>query len=199
MSSSRRHSSVRSRSSSGEPRDEGLCFPSHALCPSGHELHGEAPRRLGGAAEHLFRSEEGPRALQPLSRRARAGGRARLRRHLGQRASPERLRADALAGRDGGGAVPAHQERQDRDPRQRLLPARASAHARRGARHDRLHHRRPADHRNGPRHRRGILFDGRQSGDLARALPGGARPRGGGVDQAWARSRSKASSTTSNT
>src|SRR5262249_58691629 len=45
--------------------------------------------RLGGVAEHLFRSEQGARALQPLSRRARARRRARLRRHLRQRASPE--------------------------------------------------------------------------------------------------------------
>ena len=49
---------------------------------SGHELHGKVPRRLGGAAEQLLRSEEGPRALQPLSRRARTVRRARLRRHL---------------------------------------------------------------------------------------------------------------------
>ena len=77
-----------------------------------------------------------------------------------------------------------HQAGQDRDPRQCLLPARASAQYRRGARHDRLHHRRAADHRHGARHRRRIFLDRRQPGVLARALSGGARPRGAGLDQA---------------
>ena len=170
----------------GKRRRENLHVSSDALCLSGHGLHGEVSRRLGGAAQHLFRSGEGARALQPLSRRARARGRARLRRHLRQRASPERLRPDAVAGRDGGGAVAAHQDRQDRDPRQRLLPARASAHARRGARHARLHHRRAADLRHGARHRRRILLDGRQPGVLPCALPGGARSRGAELDAARA-------------
>src|SRR5262245_49596596 len=118
-------------STCGSRRDESLHVSSHALCLFGHELHRQVSRRLGGFAEQLFRSEERARALQPLSRRARARRRARLRRHIGQRASPERLWADAIAGGDGGRARAPDQEREDRDPRQRLLPARAPAHARR--------------------------------------------------------------------
>src|SRR5262249_18313386 len=165
--------------------DESLHVSSHALCLSGHELQRQVSRRLGGPAEQLFRSEERARALQPLSRRARARRRARLRRHIGQRASPERLWVDALAGGDGGRALAPDQDREDRDSRQRLLPARASAHARRGARHARLHHRRAADHRHGAWHRRRILLDGLQSGVLARALPGSARSRGAKLDAPW--------------
>ena len=170
----------------GRRRDENLHVSSHALCLSGHGLRRQISRRLGGAAEHLFRSEEGARALQPLSRRARACRRARLRRHLRQRASPERLWADAVAGGHGRRAVAPHQERQDRDPGQRLLPARASAHAGGRARHARLHHRRAADQRHGARHRRRILLDGRQSGVLPCALPGGARSRRAELDAAGA-------------
>ena len=48
--------------------DESLHVPPDALRPSGHELYRKTPRRMGGAAEHLLRSEEGPRALQPLPR-----------------------------------------------------------------------------------------------------------------------------------
>ena len=121
--------------------------------------------------------------LYTLSRRTRTCRRARLRRNCRQRAPSERLRPDAFPRRDGGGAVATDQERQDRDPRQRFLPARASAHAGRRARHDRLHHRRPIDQRHGARHRRRVLLDGRQPGDLARALPGGPRSRGAGLDQ----------------
>ncbi len=61
--------------------------------------------------------------------------------------SPDRHRVRARA---------PHQALQDRDPRQRLLPARASAHARRRARDDRQHHRRAADHRLRARHRRRV-------------------------------------------
>ncbi len=179
-----RYSPLAIRAESGKRRDESLHVSSDALCASGHGLQGQIPRRLGGAAEQLLRPGEGARALQSLSRRAGAGGRARLRRHFGQRASPERLRPDAVAGGDGVGARAPHQEGEDRDPRQRLLPARASAHAGRGARHARLHHRRAADQRHGARHRRRILLDGRQSGVLARALPGGARPGGAELDAA---------------
>src|SRR6516225_4942556 len=169
-------------STCGSRRDESLHVSSHALCLFGHELHRQVSCRLGGLAEQLFRSEERARALQPLSRRARACRRARLRRHFGQRASPERLWADALAGGDGGCARAPDQEREDRDPRQRLLPARAPAHARRGARHARLHHGRAADHRHGARHRRRILLAGLQSCVLARALSGSARSRGAKLD-----------------
>src|SRR5262245_1759415 len=76
-------------------RDESLHVSSHALRLSGHGLHRQIPRRLGRAAQHVFRSEERTRALQPLSRRARARRRARFRRRLGQRAPSERLWADA--------------------------------------------------------------------------------------------------------
>ena len=106
------------------------------------QRQGQVPQRLGGAAQHLLRSAEGARALQPLSRRARALRRARLRRHLRQRAPPERLRADAVAGGDGVGAGAAHPRLPHRHPRQRLLPARASADPGRGARHARRDHRR---------------------------------------------------------
>src|SRR5262245_2247252 len=104
-------------------RDESLHVSSHALRLSGHGLYRQISRRLGRAAQHVFRSKEGTRALQPLSRRARACRRARFRRRLGQRAPPERLWADALAGGDGRRTLAPDQERQDRDPRQRLLPA----------------------------------------------------------------------------
>src|SRR5262249_16242451 len=76
-------------STCGSRRDESLHVSSHALRLFGHELHRQVSRRLGGLAEQLFRSEERARALQPLSRRARARGRARLRRHFGQRAPPD--------------------------------------------------------------------------------------------------------------
>src|SRR5215475_4741946 len=67
-------------STCGSRRDESLHVSSHALCLFGHELHRQVSRRLGGLAEQLFRSEERARALQPLSRRARARGRVATQR-----------------------------------------------------------------------------------------------------------------------
>ena len=62
----------------------------------------------------------------------------------------------------------------------------------------RQHHRRPAGRGLRARHRRRISLLGRQPGRVARPLPRGARPDHAGLDPARARSRSRASTITSN-
>ena len=110
--------------------------------------------------------------------------RGRLRRRLRQRAPPERLRHHADPQHHGGGARAPHQERQDRSARPCAAAAQQSAGGGRGIRHARQHHGRAAGRRLRARHRRGISFLRRQSGGIARALPGGARSHHPGVDPA---------------
>ena len=67
----------------------------------------EVPQRSGSTCRsELLRPRARPRDLQRVPRRARVRGGDGLRRHLRQRAPPERLRPDALAQPHGGGARP---------------------------------------------------------------------------------------------
>src|SRR5207249_9508841 len=94
--------------------DAGVHVPPDALAPPAGRLRGEVRLRLGLVPELLLRPARGARALQPLSRRARARGDPRLRRRLRERAPPERLRPDALAEPVRGDARAANQEDEDR-------------------------------------------------------------------------------------
>ena len=102
--------------------------------------------------------------LHRLPGRWRAPG---LRRHRRQRASPERLWADAGAQSHRQRAHPAHQEDQDRDPRPRVAAARQSDEHRRRIRDARQSLARPHHLRLRARHRRRISLDRRQSLFLA--------------------------------
>src|SRR5690242_13291503 len=83
--------------SEGDAGDEVPLVPSDALSGAAGELQDGLPLGLGRRALEPVRSESGPPRLQRISRRARIRRGRRFRRHLRQRASPERLRADALA------------------------------------------------------------------------------------------------------
>ena len=153
---------------------------------------------LGDAAEQLLRSEEGPPALQPLSRRTRLCRRARLRRRLRQRAPPERLRPDADPRRHRRRAGAPHQELS----RSRCSAARCRCSTIRSAVAEEYA---MLDNITGGRliagFVRGIGAEYHSTGvnpaEVARALPRGARPDHAGVDPARAVRRSRASTITS--
>ena len=172
-----------SRPSCKEPRDENVLLPPHALRRLGPHLHGPLQFRLGDAAEFLFRSEGRREALPALHRRTGIGRPARLRRHLRQRAPPDRLRADAGAEPDRRRARALDQAGQDRDPRPRAAAGEQSGGAGGRVRHARPDERRPHHHRLRARHRHRILRQRRQSDLLARALLRGARADPAGVDR----------------
>src|SRR6266545_4212641 len=89
------------RRSEPEAGHERLAVPPDALCRPRPRGGGQVPALVGDAAQPPLRPEEGPRALQPLSRRAGVRRRARLRRRLRERAPPDLLRHDAFAHRHG--------------------------------------------------------------------------------------------------
>ena len=147
-----------------------------------------------------LRPEGRPPPVQRVPRPGRARREARLRRHLRQRAPPERLRHDARPERDGartssparrrsrvgiiGNALPLH------DNPLRVAEAVAMLDViSRGPHHLRLR----------ARDGHGVPLDARQPGLLARALLGGPRPHPQGVDGATARSTGRASTSTSPT
>ena len=72
------------------------------------ELVEQRRLELGHRLERELRPGEGARALRPLPRRARRVRARRVRRHLRQRAPPDRLRQHPLAERDGGAARAAN-------------------------------------------------------------------------------------------
>ena len=111
----------RSRSRRSPRRKSSVCtrghadavhiLPPDALSPARHGRAPQASRRLGGAAEHAVRSEEGRRRVSVLHRPARLCREARLRRDRGQRAPPDRLRPDAGAEPDRRQPDRAHHQR----------------------------------------------------------------------------------------
>ena len=123
-------------------------------------------------------------AVRALPGRARVRGPARLRRDRGQRAPPVRLRADAVAEPDGGGAHPADLARADHGARQRHRHPRQPAAGRRGDRDARPAVGRAGGLRVRARHRLGVLRAFDQPGEVAGALRRGARPDRQGVDVA---------------
>ena len=76
-----------------------LVQPDAVAVPAGR-LPGEEPLGVGGHPQHALRPAQGSRRLSHVSRSARVRRDAGLRRHRVQRASPERLRADAVAESD---------------------------------------------------------------------------------------------------
>ena len=99
-----RESARGSRPSFKEHRDEDVLFPPHALCGSRSELHRASQFGVGHVAQFLFRSRGRAKALSPAISASSSLPTTRLRRHLRQRASSERLRADAGAESDRGRA-----------------------------------------------------------------------------------------------
>ena len=105
----------------------------------------------------------GQKALCPLHRRARTCRSARLRRHLRERASSDRLRADAGAESDRGRAGAIDQAGEDRDPRSRAAAGEQSGGGGGRVRHARPDERGPDHHRLRARHRDRIFCQRRQS------------------------------------
>ena len=175
---------------------EAALVPPHAVHGPAGRLQAEASVGLGGHRPRAVRSREGARDVQRLPRRARARGRAGLRRHLLQRAPPERLRPDAVAEPDRRRARAPHaRHRALRDGQ--LARALQPADARGGRVRDaRRHLRRPAHRRLPRRHADGHLLRLRPEPEPApRALLRGARPDPEGVDHRRASSRGTAATT----
>ncbi len=122
-----------------------------------------------------FDPARGQKLYAALYRRARARRSARLRRHLRQRAPPDRLRHHAGAEPDRGGARPHHAPSQDRHPRSRAAAGEQPAGGGGGVRHARPDERRPHHHRLRARHRHRVFRQQRQPDLLACALLRGAR------------------------
>src|SRR5262249_58552719 len=92
----------------GGSTDEIPLVPLDALSVPAGRLQAKVPFGVGrSAGGRALRPGEGSSSLQRLSRPARICRALRIRRHLRQRAPSERLRPDALAQPDGGGAGPA--------------------------------------------------------------------------------------------
>ncbi len=102
----------------GEAHEVPLVSLDALSVPAGR-FQGALSLRLGrSAGGRALRSGQGASGLQRLSRPARVRRAGRLRRHLRERASPERLWPDAVAQPDGGGAGAAHVAGQARRARQ---------------------------------------------------------------------------------
>src|SRR5262249_62241452 len=84
-------------------RHEVQLVPSDALPLAAGGLPPALPQRVGRPAERPLRPAPRPPALQRVPRHARVRRPAGLRRGRGERATPERLRDDAVTEPDAGG------------------------------------------------------------------------------------------------
>src|SRR5262249_47557598 len=132
--------------------NEGALVPPDALHPASRGFRPATRVGVGRHRPRPVRRPLRPHALQRVYGRARTRRRARLRRHLRERAPPERVRADAVAEPDRREPRASHERRRDRGAGQ-LTRALQPARARRGRDGDaRLHLGRAAGGRISGRH-----------------------------------------------